>query len=81
MLNEKEIKEIVKKEGVAGEVIGYEYYEGLKRLVLMFKTPDDPHDTPTMGAGWYIDEKTKKMDTMLLIDMLDYDGKIKTVKF
>ena len=80
-MDEKEIKEIVKRKGITEEVIGYEHFKGLNRLVLIFKPADNPHEEKSNGMGWYIDEKTKKLDTMSLFDMLDYTGKIEHIKF
>ena len=80
-MSENEIKAIVEKEGITRTVVGYEHYKGLKKLFILFEPADNPHDEPTMGGAWYIDEATKKMGTMPFSDMLDYTGEIEFISF
>lgn len=80
MLNENEIKRIVKAK-LKKDPIGCNYYKDWGFIFPLFEEPKDQRKIPTMGGGWYIDEKTKEMATMTLFDMLDYTGKIETYKF
>lgn len=80
MLNEKEIKRIVKAK-LKKEPIGCNYYKDWGLIFPIFDEPKDQKDIPTMGGGWYINEKTKEMATMTLFEMLDYTGKEETYKF
>lgn len=80
MLNENEIKRIVKAK-LKKDPIGCTYLKDWGLIFPIFEEPKDQRKIPTMGGGWYIDEKTKEMATMTLFEMLDYTGKEETYKF
>ncbi len=80
MLSKDEIVTITKHK-LNKEPIGYMYLKDWGYIFPMFKEPKDQRDIPTMGGGWYIDEKTKDMATMTLLEILDYEGKEEIYKF
>ncbi len=80
MLSKEEIT-LITEQKIKFTPIGYDYLCDWGIIIPLYPIETDPHKIPCNGGCWYIDEKTKDVGFLLLLDYLDYEGKTIRTEF